>query len=72
MSETIGKLIECDRCGKTHFLEYLGTKEPDKGFTKVSKFEQKPKTWNYHTDVGLLCDECEKAYQELLNEFFMG
>ena len=72
MSETIGKLIECDRCGKTHFLEYLGTKMFDGGPTKASKFEQKPKTWSHHADTGLLCDECEKAYQELLNEFFMG
>ena len=72
MSETIGKRIECDRCGKTYFLNYIGTKEFDGGFTKVNEFEKKPETWGYHTDTGLLCDECEKVYQNLLNEFFIG
>lgn len=70
MSETIGKRIECDRCGKTLFLKYIGTKEFDGGFTKVSEFEQKPETWVYHTDIGLLCHECEQVYQNLLHEFF--
>lgn len=70
MSETIGKRIECDRCGKTLFLKYIGTKEFDGGFTKVSEFEPKPEAWVYHTDIGLLCYECEQVYQNLLNEFF--
>lgn len=29
MAEHLGKMIECDRCGKTHFLNYTGTKTFD-------------------------------------------
>ena len=70
MAEHLGKMIECDRCGKTHFLYYTGTKTLDGGYTKVDQFNKKPDGWEYHSDTGLLCDECEKLYQELLNEFF--
>lgn len=71
MAEHLGKMIECDRCGKTHFLYYTGTKSLDGGYTKVDQFGKSPDGWVYHSDdIGLLCDECEKAYQDLLDEFF--
>lgn len=70
MAEHLGKMIECDRCGKTHFLYYTGTETFDGGYTKVDQFNKNPDGWEYHSDTGLLCDECAKAYQELLDEFF--
>lgn len=70
MSEHLGKLIECDRCGKTHFLNYTDTKSFDGGYTQIDQFDKMPDGWNYHSETGLLCDECEKAYQQLLDEFF--
>lgn len=70
MAEHLGKMIECDRCGKTHFLYYTGTDTRDGGFTKYTLFDKMPDGWTKHYDIGLLCNECEKAYQELLDEFF--
>lgn len=70
MAEHLGKMIECDRCGKTHFLYYTGTESYDGGYTKVNLFDKMPDGWKKHSDTGLLCDECATAYQELLDEFF--
>ena len=70
MAEHLGKMIECDRCGKTHFLYYTGTESYDCSYTKVNLFDKMPDGWKKYYDTGLLCDECEKLYQELLDEFF--
>lgn len=70
MAERLGKMIECDRCGKSHFLNCAGTDTRDGGFTKYTLFDKMPDGWKNHFDIGLLCDECEKLYQELLDEFF--
>ena len=70
MSEHLGKLIECDRCGKTHFLNYTSTKSLDGGYTKIDQFDKRPDGWTYHSETGLICDECEAAYQKVLDEFF--
>lgn len=72
MSEHIGKLLECDRCGKSHFLYYDGPTKTlsTPNYVSDDYFSNRPKGWVKHQETGLLCDECEKAYQELLNEFF--
>lgn len=71
MAERLGKMIECDRCGKTHFLDYTGTKSYyGTNVEHFTHFANKPDGWKDHIEIGLLCDECEKAYQELLDEFF--
>ena len=70
MAEHLGKMIVCDRCGKTHFLHYMDTESYDYGYTKVTLFEKMPDGWKKHSDTGLLCDECEKTYQDMLDEFF--
>lgn len=72
MSETVGKLIECDRCGKTHFIpgEPVNIAEYGNVF-KVEKYGSMPTGWfNHYEGIGLLCDDCEKQYQELMDEFF--
>ena len=43
MSEITGKLLICDRCGITTFLEYKGKTDLDGGFTRIHNFEDKPK-----------------------------
>lgn len=70
MSEILGKTIICDRCGKTHFLQYKKTDSFDGGYTKIDSFEQMPEGWKLHYDlIGLLCDECDKEYSDFLNKF---
>lgn len=70
MAEHLGKMIVCDRCGKTHFLHYTGTESYDGGYTKVNLFDKVPDGWRQHYDIGLLCSECEQTYQDMLDEFF--
>lgn len=43
MSEQIGKLLSCDRCGETIFLKWKGVGEFDGGYSKVLDFEMPPK-----------------------------
>lgn len=47
MSERIGKMLTCDRCGSFIFLNYTGKQEFDGGFTQVETFEDPPKGWGY-------------------------
>lgn len=69
MAEHLGKLVECDRCGKTHFLNYTGTEAFDGGYTKVDLFEKMPDGWGWHSDIGTLCDECETRYRKFIERF---
>ena len=71
MSEHLGKLIECDRCGKTSFLHRTGT-EIINMYRREEIFDPLPKGWRKHyaDNIGLLCDDCEEAYQKLLDGFF--
>lgn len=70
MSEQIGKIITCDRCGKTVFLKHTGT-TLDAGWSRIDNFEKRPEGWGYHADkeLGLLCPECESAYQKVIRKF---
>lgn len=72
MTERLGKSITCDRCGKVVFLEYIGSDTFDGGYTNLKRFETRPEGWSRHAETGDLCDECSKAYEELLQEFFEG
>lgn len=71
MSEQIGKMFTCDRCGKTAFVKFTGTTSLDGGFVKAYNFERRPEGWEYHTDkeLGLLCPECESDYQKMVRKF---
>lgn len=71
MSETIGKLVECDRCQKSHFVPSHEVKVMrDGALITINQYDEMPEGWKYHMDVGLLCDDCEKLYEDFLNEFF--
>lgn len=67
--EALGKLIGCDRCGKTVFLKTTGEKELDDGWTRYATFESPPDGWSYYSDVGRLCPQCSGAYQDIMKRF---
>lgn len=70
MSEFLGKTIVCDRCGKTHFLRYKKTDSFNGGYTNIDQFESMPEGWEQHYAIpGLLCEECEKEYADILKKF---
>lgn len=69
MAEINGRLIICDRCGKTAFLACTGEGERDGGFTRWNKFEPAPEGWDYHSETGRLCPDCNKEYNILLENF---
>lgn len=69
MSEVNGKLVTCDRCDETVFLKCIGEGERDGGFTRWNKFESFPEGWERHSEVGLLCPDCNRQYKSLVNTF---
>lgn len=75
MSEKIGKIVTCDRCGREIFLNYTGTSHLDGGFTKIEHFEKMPDGWrvreSYGKDYIMLCPDCNNEI-ELLHKKFMG
>lgn len=69
MASKLGKLLTCDRCGKTVFLECTGEGETDGGYTRWNKFEAAPNGWKCHAEVGNLCPECNSSYKDLIKSF---
>lgn len=75
MAERKGKLLDCDRCGKSTFLKLIGEGEADGGFTRWDKFERMPEGWgfidtnNSMDRIALLCDNCSKEYMKMFKEF---
>lgn len=65
----IYKVTKCDRCGETVFLRYLSTKELDGGFTKIDEFEKLPDGWKNFYEIGMLCPECSRKFDELRKGF---
>lgn len=68
MSERIGKLLSCDRCGKTIFLKGEGTNELDGGYFKVLRFEKPPEGWGSFRDVYTLCPRCHEECDKLIED----
>lgn len=69
MSEQIGKLLSCDRCGETIFLKWEGMSEFDGGYSKIQHFEKTPEGWGSVRDLGMLCPECRTEYENLVEKF---
>ena len=79
MSNQRGKLITCDRCGKTVFLKELSAKERDTdgGYTRWNeyKYENPQEGWtnqyfgDYKTNYDL-CPACTKKLEEARKMFF--
>lgn len=54
MAQKVGKMIVCDRRGNSVFLECIGERETDGGYTRWNEFEAAPKDRAYHLDTGTL------------------
>lgn len=72
MSFVNGRKDTCDRCKKEIFRKCTGEGEMDGGFTRWNNFEPMPPGWEWHVNIGLLCDECNEQYQRLIGEFMRG
>lgn len=72
MGSEKGKLIKCDRCGKEHFLKFIGVGEADGGYTTWDKFEDLPDTWMYDSRIGYLCDSCAGIFRLFIHHFMRG
>lgn len=65
-----GRLVTCDRCGTEIFLNRLGEKEQDGGFTKYHEYEPYPDDWE-HTLEGMdLCPTCNAYYEKMMERFY--
>ena len=69
MASKKGKLLTCDRCGKTVFLEFLGNNYSDGGYTVNEKFEAAPEGWENHYEIGHLCPTCNAEYKQIRQHF---
>lgn len=69
MSEVNGKLVTCDRCGKSIFIKCTGEKELDGGYTRYNTFESLPEGWDWHTEVNRLCPTCNEEWNKLVDAF---
>lgn len=81
MSERIGKMLTCDRCGSFVFLNYTAKQEVDGGFTSLKNvdFEDPPKGWGRgNAPLGdklsacdaRLCPDCYKEYCYMIRKFY--
>lgn len=68
MAKVNGRLITCDRCGKTIFVKAVSDREMDGGFTRWTEFE-KAEGWTHESFIGDLCPECSQEYDCLKEEF---
>lgn len=71
--KTNGRLVTCDRCGKTVFLKCTGEGECDGGFTRWNTFESLPEGWKFNVKVGDnwadLCPHCFEAYAAVMDRY---
>lgn len=73
-----GKILRCDRCGKSVVLKALDDKVLDGGFTRLPRYEEEPMDWErlqmgrlQKNDIGLdLCADCAKDIREILSVEF--
>ncbi len=64
-----GCLVECSRCGKTHFLKYIGDGETDGGYTRWRKYEPLPEEWLNTIEIGYLCPICANEFRTFIKNF---
>lgn len=69
MAQKIGKILICDRCGDSVFLNCIGEGETDGGYTKWNKFEVAPDGWNRYLGIGILCPKCNSLYTDIVKSF---
>lgn len=70
MSENLGKMITCKKCGTNLFLKYLGKQDMYGGYESYSKFEEVPKGWWTTVGLGYLCPKCAHEFLSIVRDFF--
>jgi hypothetical protein len=68
MAKVNGRLVTCDRCGKSIFVKAIRDEERDGGFTRWTIFED-AEGWDYECFMGDLCPECNAEYKFIKEEF---
>lgn len=71
MSSCNGRLLTCNRCGKTTFLKHIGTGETDGGWTHWDKFEPAA-GWDMISGLGDVCPDCKAEYNKVFEEYRNG
>lgn len=70
MSNRVGKVVICDKCGASVFLDYIDSKHLDGGYTKVDNYAPKPPGWNYIATLEMdLCPLCNEAWIKVVQDF---
>lgn len=75
MAQKLGKLMTCDRCGMTVFLEKKDDKRDisDGYLSALSVFEDPPGDWTRirsdKNDDIMLCTDCAKLFYKLCDDF---
>ena len=69
MSSINGRMLTCDRCGKSIFLKCTGEGVADGGYTRWNTFENPPEDWNCVKDVGSVCPECWEDFQIMMERY---
>lgn len=75
-----GKLVTCDRCGKSTLLKHIGVGSADGGYTHWDEFEKYPQGWE-HENVKIfvgsktyvyidLCPDCSGRFYGLCRELY--
>ena len=72
MSEVKGKLVTCNRCGKTHFKKFIENVSADGGYSSYDRYEELPSEWLYETQFGHLCDTCANEFRYWITSFMNG
>ena len=63
----MGKLVTCDRCGKTAFAKAESEIERDGGYTRVTVYAKLP-NWSYERVINAtmdLCPDCTETFREI-------
>lgn len=65
-----GKLMTCDRCGRTAFFKCTGERETDGGHTRWSTFEEAVGwTRHFEYETGDLCPSCSEEFNLIVGQF---
>ena len=68
--EVNGKLVICSKCKDAIFLQRIGTKDLNGGYTQIDAYEELPDTWMYNNEIGYTCPACSKLFRDfILNTF---
>lgn len=74
MAQEKGKMLTCNRCGKSVFLKFLGM-EPREWSQPVEKYEDAPTGWAAAVSLGDkidLCPDCTSEWVALQKKFMEG